>query len=65
MFKSFNCGVGIDVVGKDCTDLHEVMREVCDEARINVFELGKCKKQPGKGNNVILTTDFGTFDDYK
>ncbi len=65
MFESFNCGIGIDIVGEDDPELEEVLMEVEKETKIQLFELGVCEPNtdPEK-NKVILETPFGIFDNY-
>ncbi|MBU0612085.1 hypothetical protein KKA39_00560 [Patescibacteria group bacterium] len=55
MYETFNCGVGIDLIGKDDPRLHEVLREVSRECGIKLYELGHCEACEGK-NKVILYT---------
>lgn len=64
MYKIFNCGVGIDVVGEDRPEFKRALTEVSALTGIKMFELGVCRKSPSKKNRVILRTPFGNFDDY-
>jgi phosphoribosylformylglycinamidine cyclo-ligase len=64
MYKSFNCGVGIDVVGEKNKEFEDALRQVSKAAKVKLYELGECYKNKGEENKVILTTPFGTFDDY-
>lgn len=62
MFRSFNGGVGIDVVGD--AGLEPYLRAVERETRVALHRLGRCEEcEPGK-NKVVLHTIHGTFDDY-
>lgn len=62
MFKGFNCGIGIDVIGDE--KLLPVLEEVAEETHIALYHLGCCLPWDGKGNKVELETRFGRFDDY-
>ncbi|MFH0923692.1 MAG: hypothetical protein V1825_03080 [Candidatus Falkowbacteria bacterium] len=64
MFEDFNCGVGIDVVGEDNEEFAIALKEVADETEIKLFELGRCEKHKGKGNNIFLDTPYGWFGNY-
>ena len=64
MFETFNCGVGIDVVGEDDKDFTEVLKEVSQKTNIKMFDLGVCEKYDGEGNKVELKTKYGNFSDY-
>ena len=64
MYKTFNCGVGIDVVGEDSEEFHRALTEVSALTGVKMFPMGVCRKSPDKGNHVILQTAFGKFDDY-
>ncbi len=65
MFQTFNCGVGIDIVGEDNPVFKSVLREVSETTNVNLFDLGKCESYAGEENKVVLETTFGTFDDYR
>lgn len=65
MFESFNCGVGIDVIGEDDPEFEKALKEVEQETRIQLFDLGVCEPNPDPGKNkVILDTRFGVFGNY-
>ena len=64
MFESFNCGIGIDVVGEDTDVFTDTIIEVSKETMIEVSGLGHCERNLGKGNKVVLQTPYGTFDNY-
>ena len=64
MFESFNCGVGIDVVGEDNPEFSEVMNYISKQTSIALYDLGVCESgNPGQ-NKIILETPYGRFDDY-
>jgi len=65
MYESFNCGVGIDVIGEKHVDLEAVLQEVDKETNITLHHLGECEANPSPDQNkVVLETRFGTFDNY-
>lgn len=65
MFQTFNCGIGIDVVGSNEGGvLLKCLRAVKEETGVQFYELGKCKASKTSSNKVILETPYGTFDDY-
>ncbi|MDO8667483.1 MAG: hypothetical protein Q7K35_00060 [bacterium] len=64
MFQTFNCGVGIDVVGENDPDFRRVLKKVGWETCVKMFELGFCYPNSSRKNRVSLDTPFGKFDDY-
>ncbi len=64
MFESFNCGVGIDVVGEDNEEFAEVMQIISEQTHITLYDLGVCEKGIKGQNKIILETPYGRFDDY-
>lgn len=64
MYKSFNCGIGIDVVGEDDPKFKTALLEVSEETAIKLFDLGRCHTYYGGGNRIELTTPYGIFNDY-
>ncbi|MDD4901976.1 MAG: hypothetical protein PHE24_02460 [Patescibacteria group bacterium] len=63
MFETFNCGVGLDVVGKDDPRFQRAISQVAANCEIELYRLGQCEAKEGE-NDVILKTPYGTFDDY-
>lgn len=61
MYKGFNCGVGLDVVGKDNPRFRDVLQKVSDQTLVNLYELGKCTASSDGKNQVILKTRQGIF----
>lgn len=64
MYKTFNCGIGLDVVGKNDDRFREVVENVSQRTNVKVCKIGICEKWDGEGNKVELETCYGTFDDY-
>ncbi len=63
MFKTFNCGVGIDIIGENAAVLDGVLREAARECGIDLYELGECRQNPAsaKENIVRIKTKYGEF----
>jgi len=64
MYQSFNCGVGLDIVGEDCVGFLGALASVSRRTGVTLYDLGKCYKGVSGRNIVRLKTPFGTFDDY-
>jgi len=64
MFQSFNCGVGLDIVGEDCPEFFGALASVSQRTGVMLFDLGRCYNGIKARNIVRLKTPFGTFDDY-
>ncbi|MFH1608408.1 MAG: hypothetical protein ABH951_00105 [Patescibacteria group bacterium] len=62
MYKTFNCGVGLDFVGKDDPRLHETLKQVSRECKITLYELGDCEFWAGPENKVQLETNYGAYE---
>ncbi len=63
MFKTFNCSVGLDIVGEDDPEFRGAISKMTSLYGIDLFRLGYCEAKHGK-NDVVLKTAYGTFDDY-
>ena len=60
MYKGFNCGIGIDIIGDEKINL--VVQEVSAETRVILHRLGMCHyRSRNEKNKVELITPFGTF----
>lgn len=65
MFEDCNCGVGLDIIGsKEGGYLDQAIRNVSERTGVQYFQLGECERSPTGKNDVVLETDYGTFDDY-
>jgi phosphoribosylaminoimidazole (AIR) synthetase len=64
MYKTFNCGIGIDIVGEDSVLLGGVLENVAQQTGIGIHTIGICKKNPKSEteNSVFLTTHHGNFE---
>lgn len=61
MFVSFNCGIGLDVVGDNSDGvLGRAIKAVSRKTKVKSFELGSCYGGGG-GNEVRLSTSYGDF----
>ncbi|MBI4779154.1 hypothetical protein HY797_01730 [Candidatus Falkowbacteria bacterium] len=61
MYKDFNCGVGIDVVGSYSAEFKAALKFASMATGVKLFHLGKCVKNLAEKNSVILRTQFGDF----
>lgn len=62
MFQTFNCGVGIDIVGKNDPAFISALEAASETTMVNFFELGACEpSKKGKENEVVIFSDYGTF----
>jgi phosphoribosylformylglycinamidine cyclo-ligase len=62
MYASFNCGVGIDIVGSPQGGvLHYVLNLVAEWSGVHLFGLGKCSVSEPEENEVQLVTPYGFF----
>ncbi len=63
MYKTFNCGIGIDVIGSNHPVFIEVLKEAASGCQLPLYQLGICYNTPnGKpGNQVKLNTRYGSF----
>lgn len=64
MYETFNCGVGIDVVGEDSSEFAEVMKIVSERTGIQKYDLGICEKNDNDSNKIVLETPYGIFNDF-
>lgn len=64
MFRDFNCGIGIDVVGEDNQEFKAALYELADDTNVACLEIGDCEKRDGEGNKVELETPYGFFNKY-
>jgi phosphoribosylformylglycinamidine cyclo-ligase len=62
MFKNFNCGIGIDVVGENNPIFIEALKQAALKCALPLYRLGSCEKShdPEK-NTVILNSQFGSW----
>lgn len=64
MYKTFNCGIGLDVVGRDTPAFRQAIHNVSEITNVKAWGLGFCEEWDGGENKVILDTPYGIFDDY-
>lgn len=62
MFKGFNCGVGLDIVGKDNPKFQDVLQKVSERTHVRLYELGECRGNSNGKTQVALNTEHGTFN---
>lgn len=62
MFTSFNCGIGIEIIGDDEGGiLSDTLIEISETTGIDFFTLGKCERSPSEKNEVVIKSEYGTF----
>ncbi|HNX10798.1 MAG TPA: hypothetical protein PKI61_01525 [bacterium] len=64
MFKSFNMGVGIDIIGQKHSIFFQAVKEAVAECQLSLYALGNCRRFSGSEkapNKVWLETPFGLF----
>jgi phosphoribosylformylglycinamidine cyclo-ligase len=60
MNTTFNCGIGLDVVGHPLLDVY--LQQVQEETEVSVIRLGECStNNDPHTNKVVLETDYGPF----
>lgn len=61
MFVTFNCGVGLDVVGDDSSGaLSKAIKAVSKKTGVKSFSMGYCHRS-NESNKVLLRTSYGDF----
>lgn len=61
MYRSFNCGIGIDVVGENNKIFREAIIETSKRCHIILYHLGKVVKGETEANQVLLSTQYRDF----
>jgi phosphoribosylaminoimidazole (AIR) synthetase len=61
MFKDFNCGVGLDVVGENDQEFKKILNQVAAETHVTLYKLGICEEGRTEENKIILSTPYGDF----
>ncbi|MFA5000220.1 MAG: hypothetical protein WC545_02580 [Patescibacteria group bacterium] len=61
MFRSFNCGIGVDLVGEDDPVFERIIFDAAYECGIVLNSLGRCFRSGEEKNKVMLRTPYGTF----
>ncbi|MFA5644618.1 MAG: hypothetical protein WC928_03805 [Patescibacteria group bacterium] len=62
MFESFNCGIGLDIVGKDSPAFRDALEETSEKTKVDLYRLGQCLKSKKEKNEVSLETGYGNFN---
>jgi len=63
MHQSQNMGIGFEVVGSnECGFLQKAVDAVSNKANIESYLLGRCDKIESDKNEVVLNTNYGTFE---
>lgn len=64
MYQSFNCGIGIDIVGVNHPIFIESLKKAAIDCGLPLYRLGECHIAPlwhDKKNKVSLNTPYGKF----
>jgi len=61
MYRVFNCGIGIDVVGENNLTFSQAVQLAARESGIHLFKIGDCRSAE-RENEVTLITKFGEFN---
>lgn len=61
MYRDFNCGIGIDVVGENNDIFREAIIENSKICNVGQYHLGGVIKGEGETNQVWLSTPYGDF----
>lgn len=61
MYKSFNCGIGIDIIGEPDKVFLAAVEETAKLCQLQAPVLGECVESLQPQNEVILRTPFGEF----
>ncbi len=64
MYQSFNCGIGIDIIGQDHPDFLDSLKKASLECGLYLHTLGICHtflNDKNKKNQVFLNTPYGMF----
>lgn len=61
MYEVYNCGVGLDIAGRDTPRFQDVLEKVSKRTNVRLYELGRCQTSIDGNNHVSLETLHGTF----
>ncbi|MFA6386022.1 MAG: hypothetical protein WCW29_04745 [Candidatus Paceibacterota bacterium] len=61
MYTTFNCKIGVDVVGENNPDFIEAVKSAVDACGLELSELGSVTQSDDGKNHVILNTLYGSF----
>lgn len=62
MYRDFNCGIGLSVIGKLTGEVGRVIRDTAAELGIAAYDSGVCVKSHDEDNHVRVGTPYGDFD---
>lgn len=62
MYQTFNCGIGLDIVGSDHPLFIEAVKKTAVDVQLPVYRIGQCQRNRGKCNRVVLNTAYGDFE---
>jgi phosphoribosylformylglycinamidine cyclo-ligase len=64
MYETFNCGVGIDVIGENKKEFKDALAETSLALNVKHFKLGHCRVKEEKSNEknkLFMQTNYGKF----
>ncbi len=61
MYETFNCGIGIDVIGEDHLFFSEAINETSRKCKIENYFFGCCLENTSDKNSVIIHSEHGSF----
>lgn len=61
MYETFNCGIGIDVIGENNPIFVDAVEKASLRTQIKALQIGVCLPSKSAGNEVLLQTNYGDF----
>jgi phosphoribosylformylglycinamidine cyclo-ligase len=62
MFTTFNCKIGVDIVGENNVEFKNTVKEAVDHCGLEMSELGFVYYSNDEKNHVTLNTPYGRFE---
>jgi len=62
MYQTFNCGVGVDIIGEEEPELSAALEKVAGSFGVALYELGYCFSAHGAKHRVSLCTPYGEYN---
>lgn len=62
MFTTFNCGIGVDIIGENNVEFKNAVKEAVDHCGLEMSELGFVYYSNDEKNYVTLNTPHGRFE---
>ncbi|MDA3802753.1 MAG: hypothetical protein PF488_02535 [Patescibacteria group bacterium] len=64
MYETFNCGVGIDVIGENKQEFKDALAETSFSLKVKHYKLGHCRvkdEKTSEKNKLFLQSNYGKF----